>query len=194
MGGQPEAGEPGMPLLFCDGRIFARSWGDPIGLAILCWHGAGGSSADYASLAAELAYRLGARVVAVDGPGHAQSSPRAADAFRPSALAGLAIEILDELDATQAVFVGFSWGATVGCWFAALNPERTLALALIDGGHFDFADLPDFRTAVRWTSSSRTPKPWQLAKARSSAPTRQRSPLRWSTDSAASQQPPRMHG
>ena len=56
----------------------------------------------------------------------------------------LASEILDELDARQAVFVGFSWGATVGCWFAALDPERTLALVLVEGGHFDFADLPGF--------------------------------------------------
>jgi pimeloyl-ACP methyl ester carboxylesterase len=58
----------------------------------------------------------------------------------------LAAEILDELDAPQAVFLGFSWGATVGCWFAALNPERTLALVLVEGGHLDFADLPGFRT------------------------------------------------
>jgi pimeloyl-ACP methyl ester carboxylesterase len=61
-------------------------------------------------------------------------------------LARLATEILDELDAARAVFVGFSWGATVGCWFAALHPERTIALALVEGGHFDFADIRDFRT------------------------------------------------
>jgi pimeloyl-ACP methyl ester carboxylesterase len=58
----------------------------------------------------------------------------------------LAVEILEELDAAKAAFLGFSWGAMVGCWFAALNPERTIALALVEGGHFDFADLPDFRT------------------------------------------------
>lgn len=145
-GEEPGGGEPGLPLALCEGRVFARSWGAPTGSVILCWHGAGGSSADYGNLAPELAIRLGARVVALDGPGHGQSSAREANAFRPSALAGLAIEILDELDAAQAVFVGFSWGATVGCWFAALNPGRTIALALVEGGHFDFADLPDFRT------------------------------------------------
>jgi pimeloyl-ACP methyl ester carboxylesterase len=139
-------GEAGVPLVFCDGSVFARSWGEPTGLPLLCWHGAGGSCADYACVAPALADRLGARVVAIDGPGHAQSWPRTADAFRPSALARLASEILDELDAAQTVFLGFSWGATVGCWFAALNPERTIALALVEGGHFDFADLSDFRT------------------------------------------------
>ena len=58
----------------------------------------------------------------------------------------LAIDVLDELDAARAVFLGFSWGATVGCWFSALHPERTLALVLVEGGHVDFADLPGFRT------------------------------------------------
>jgi pimeloyl-ACP methyl ester carboxylesterase len=133
-------------MMLRGGSIFAQSWGAPTGLTVLCWHGAGGSSADYARIAPELADRLGVRAVAIDAPGHAQSAARSADAFRPSALASLAAEILDELDAPQAVFLGFSWGATVGCWFAALNPERTLALVLVEGGHFDFADLPGFRT------------------------------------------------
>jgi len=132
-------------MMLCGGSIFARSWGATGGSTVLCWHGAGGSHADYAQVAPELADRLGVRIVAIDAPGHARSSARAAEAFRPSALARLAVEILDELDAAQAVAVGFSWGASVGCWFGALHPERTLAVALIEGGHFDFADLPGFR-------------------------------------------------
>lgn len=135
---------PGTPMSLRGGTIFARSWGAPDGSVVLCWHGAGGSSADWASIGPELADRLGVRVVAIDAPGHSQSSARAADAFRPSALATLAVEILDELDAPRTVFLGFSWGATVACWFGALHPERTLALALVEGGHFDFADIPDF--------------------------------------------------
>ena len=66
--------------------------------------------------------------------------------MRPTALATLTTEILDELGVERTVFFGFSWGATVGCWLAALHPARTLALVLIEGGHMDFADLPDFRT------------------------------------------------
>jgi len=133
-------------MMLCGGSIFAQSWGPESGLTVLCWHGAGGSSADYARIAPELAERLGVRVVAIDGPGHARSSACAAEAFRPTALAALAIDVLDELDAARAVFLGFSWGATVGCWFSALHPERTLALVLVEGGHLDFADLPSFRT------------------------------------------------
>lgn len=131
--------------MLCGDSIFARSWGTPSRSTVLCWHGAGGSSADYAQIALELVDRLGVRVVAIDAPGHSQSLSRAADAFRPSALAGLAVEILDELDVARAVFIGFSWGATVGCWLGALHPGRTLALVLVEGGHLDFADVPGFR-------------------------------------------------
>ena len=132
--------------MLCGSSIFARAWGSPSAPTLLCWHGAGGSSADYAEIAPELAARLNARVVAVDAPGHSRSSARSAESFRPSALATLATEILDELDVEKAAFVGFSWGATVGCWLAALHPGRTLALVLIEGGHLDFGDLPGFRT------------------------------------------------
>jgi pimeloyl-ACP methyl ester carboxylesterase len=59
-------------------------------------------------------------------------------------LATLATEVLDELGVEECIFVGFSWGGSVGCWLAANHPHRTRALALVEGGHFDFADLPDF--------------------------------------------------
>jgi pimeloyl-ACP methyl ester carboxylesterase len=130
----------------CGGSIFARWWGSEDAPVLLCWHGAGGSSADYAAIAPPLADRLGVRIVAVDAPGHARSPALPADAFRPTALAALAAEILDELGVERAAFLGFSWGATVGCWLAALHPDRTSALVLVEGGHVDFTDLPDFPT------------------------------------------------
>jgi pimeloyl-ACP methyl ester carboxylesterase len=133
-------------MMLRGGSIFAQVWGAPSERTVFCWHGAGGSSADFERIAPKLADRLGARVVAIDAPGHSRSLPRPAEAFRPSALATLATEILDELDAGRFVFLGFSWGGTVGCWVGALYPERTLGLALVEGGHMDFADLPDFRT------------------------------------------------
>jgi pimeloyl-ACP methyl ester carboxylesterase len=128
------------------GSIVARTWGAPDAPTVLCWHGAGGSSLDFEPVAVDLAERHGLHVVAIDGPGHAQSALRPAEAFSPSALAALAVELLDELAVERTVFLGFSWGASVGCRLAAQHPDRVLALALVEGGHLDFADVPGFRT------------------------------------------------
>jgi pimeloyl-ACP methyl ester carboxylesterase len=133
-------------MMLRGGSIFARVWGEPAARTVLCWHGAGGSSADFEPIAPELVDLLGVRVVAIDGPGHARSGACPPEALRPSALATLATEIGDELEVARFVFLGFSWGATVGCWVGALYPERTLGLALVEGGHLDFADLPGFPT------------------------------------------------
>ena len=129
-----------------EGTIFARVWGEPGARTVLCWHGAGGSSADFAAIAPQLVDRLGVRVVAIDAPGHARSAGCSPEVLRPSALATLVAEIADELEAERFVFLGFSWGATVGCWVGARHPEGTLGLALVEGGHLDFADLPGFGT------------------------------------------------
>src|SRR5215208_3048134 len=96
-------------LRLSQGTVAAREWGPPEGSVVLCWHGAGGSGADYAPIGEEVASSLGLRVVAIDGPGHAQSSPRPAEEFRPSSLASLAASILDQLRVAEAAFVGFSW-------------------------------------------------------------------------------------
>jgi pimeloyl-ACP methyl ester carboxylesterase len=121
-----------------------RTWGASDAPTVLCWHGAGGSSLDFEPAASELVERLELRVVAIDAPGHGQSASRPAEWFAPSTLATVATEVLDELGVEQCIFVGFSWGGSVGCWFAANHPDRTRALGLVEGGHFDFADLPDF--------------------------------------------------
>jgi pimeloyl-ACP methyl ester carboxylesterase len=131
-------------VLLCGDSIFAREWGTRDSQAVFCWHGAGGSADDFEPIAPKLVERLGVRVIAIDAPGHARSASRPAHAFRLSALAKLTTEILDELGVERFVFLGFSWGATVGCWVAVMHPERTLGLALVEGGHIDFADIPGF--------------------------------------------------
>jgi pimeloyl-ACP methyl ester carboxylesterase len=131
--------------MLCGGRIAALEWGPADGDLVLCWHGAGGSSRDFELVGPDIAARLGSRVVAVDAPGHGRSPSLQADSFRPSALAGLAARVLDELGGSQATFIGFSWGGSVGCRLAASFPDRLRALVLVEGGHLDFADLPGFR-------------------------------------------------
>ena len=77
----------------------------------------------------------GCRAIAPDPPGHGRSPSVPPDAYLPSRLAGLAAELLSELGVDRAAFVGFSWGAQVGCSFAVRFPGRTTALVLIDGGY-----------------------------------------------------------
>lgn len=120
-----------------------RRWGGGGARVALCWHGAGGSGEDFGDLAARLA-PAGFTVLAVDGPGHGSSAPVPADEMRASALARLAAKTADDAGADKVVFIGFSWGATIACSFGSLWPERTAALVLLEGGHLDFADLPDF--------------------------------------------------
>jgi 3-oxoadipate enol-lactonase len=108
---------------------------------VLYWDGLGGCGLHANELGPLFADRHGLRVVAPDPPGHGASPALPPEAFRPSALAELAAALLDELGLDRTVFVGFSWGARVGCSFAASFPERTAALVLVDGGYVSPGDL-----------------------------------------------------
>jgi pimeloyl-ACP methyl ester carboxylesterase len=121
---------------FTAASLFVYEWGregDPVALY---WDGLGGTGLHANEIAPLLVERFGLRVIAPDPPGHGRSEPREPDAFRPSRLAAAAADLLTELEVERAVFVGFSWGGRVGCWFAAGYPERTTALALVEGGHY----------------------------------------------------------
>jgi pimeloyl-ACP methyl ester carboxylesterase len=83
-----------------------------------------------------LAEEHGLRVIAPDPPGHGQSSTPPGEAFRPSELARTAAALLAGLGLERAAFLGFSFGGRVGCSFAALFPELTAALALVEGGFY----------------------------------------------------------
>jgi pimeloyl-ACP methyl ester carboxylesterase len=42
----------------------------------------------------------------------------------------------------RVALVGFSWGASVAARFAVAHPRLVAALALVEGGHVDFRDVP----------------------------------------------------
>ena len=128
------------------GALFVNEWGDSAGPAVLYWDGLGGTGLHANELAPLLADRLGARVIGPDPPGHGRSEAVSADGYRPSRLASTAADLLSALDVEKALFVGFSWGAEVAVAFGARHPERASGLILVDGGYWDFADLPDFDT------------------------------------------------
>jgi pimeloyl-ACP methyl ester carboxylesterase len=130
------------------GCFFVYEWGDPGGSAVLFWDGQGGSGLHANEMAPILADDYGLRVIAPDAPGHGRSPALPLEAYRPSMLAMVAADLLSALGVSRAAFVGFSWGAEIGCAFAARFPQRTTQLVLIDGGYWDFADLPSFDTSA----------------------------------------------
>jgi len=81
-------------------------------------------------------------VIAPDAPGHGRSPALPLESYRPSVLARVAADLLSALAVSRAVFMGFSWGARIACSFGASFPERSTALALIDGGYLEWADIP----------------------------------------------------
>ena len=92
----------------------------------------------------ELAAATGRRVLAVSPPGW-ETPPLPADDYLPTALVRGIVALLDELGLERVAYVGFSWGASIGCHFAAAQPERLDALVLLDAGYTDFQDRPGFR-------------------------------------------------
>jgi pimeloyl-ACP methyl ester carboxylesterase len=127
--------------------LFVYECGDR-GRPVLFWDGLGGSGLHANEIAAILVEEFGLRVIAPDAPGHGRSSTPALTSYLPSALATIAEDLLAALAVSRAAFVGFSWGAEVGCAFAARCPEQTIGLALIDGGYADYADRPGVGAGV----------------------------------------------
>jgi pimeloyl-ACP methyl ester carboxylesterase len=79
-------------------------------------------------------------VLAPDAPGFG-GSPRLRDKrYQLPALVDLARDLLDALGLDRVVWVGSSWGGTVGVHVAAAHPERVEALVLLDGGYLGPAD------------------------------------------------------
>jgi pimeloyl-ACP methyl ester carboxylesterase len=128
--------------------LFVYEWGDEAAPTVLFWDGLGGTGLHANELAPLLVERYGLRVIAPDPPGHGRSPPVQAEAYRPSALASIAADLLAALGVQRAFFVGFSWGAEVAVSFGARYEERASGVALVDGGYWDFADLPDFDTTA----------------------------------------------
>ena len=117
------------------GSLHVYEWGDAGAPAVLYWDGLGGCGLHANEIAPVLTEEYGLRVIAPDAPGHGRSPALPTDGYRPSKLAGLGASLLSALAVERAAFIGFSWGARIGCSFAALFPERTASLALIEGGH-----------------------------------------------------------
>jgi pimeloyl-ACP methyl ester carboxylesterase len=125
--------------------LFVHEWGERDTSVVLFVHGAGDDGGHAAPVASALAGSW--RIVAPDVPGHGRSPRAEPDAYTPSRIVALLAGLLDELAIESAALVGFSWGASMACHFAARHPERAQSLVLLEGGHVDFQDVRDFDPA-----------------------------------------------
>jgi pimeloyl-ACP methyl ester carboxylesterase len=123
--------------------VCVRRWGDVEGKPLFYWHGGGGGSEETVLLAPPLV-DAGYALYALDAPGYGDSEPLEPEGYAPSALAELAVELLNTLELAPAVWVGYSWGASLGVHTAALFPESVRALGLLDGGYLVAEDDPDY--------------------------------------------------
>jgi pimeloyl-ACP methyl ester carboxylesterase len=100
------------------------------GVPLVVVHGFGGEAILYAQTLSRLV-RSGFRVIALDGPGHGRSDavPVWSSFADHRRLLG---ETLDHLGIERAVFVGHSMGGRVVSELAADQPERVIALVLVD--------------------------------------------------------------
>ena len=81
-------------------------------------------------------------VAAYDQRGHALTEKPPGGYDLPTMLADL-VGFLDALRIEKPVVVGHSWGANLALAYAASYPDRCAGLALVDGGIYDFEDMPN---------------------------------------------------
>ena len=95
----------------------------------------------------------GLRVISISPPG-VETEALPAEDYRLPRLAELVVRLLDVLDLERAAYVGYSWGASLGCHLGALFPERLSAVVLLDAG---YQDVPaDGKSLEQRTEEART--------------------------------------
>lgn len=117
-------------------RIAYREWGTGA-RTIVCVHGLTRNGRDFDSLAADLADRLGARVICPDVVGRGRSGRLAnPDHYGyPQYLADMAV-LLARLDVEQVDWVGTSMGGLIGMMLAAQPNSPLRRLVINDVGPF----------------------------------------------------------
>jgi pimeloyl-ACP methyl ester carboxylesterase len=63
----------------------------------------------------------------------AQSEPVTRERYRASAVADLAVQLVERLGVAPVIWIGYSWGASIGFRVAARNPDKIRALIFFDG-------------------------------------------------------------
>jgi pimeloyl-ACP methyl ester carboxylesterase len=123
-------------------RLRVRRWGQESAPAVVYWHGGGGGSDEWPRIAPALE-EAGYAVYAPEAPGYGASPALEPERYLASSVADIAGQLIKELRIAPVVWIGFSWGASIGVHAAARYQDRVRALVLLDGGYRLPADDPD---------------------------------------------------
>jgi pimeloyl-ACP methyl ester carboxylesterase len=139
------------------GTLAVREWPSDGGTPVVFWHALGpcASGAELVELAPRFAAH-GLEPVSVDGPGFGASPPTTD--YDLVSLAELLRATIGRLGLGRPVLMGHSWGGAVVTTLAALHPDETRGLVLVDSGHIDYADLDGARNSappMQWEWESR---------------------------------------
>src|SRR5437016_6063769 len=119
-------------------NVVVREWGIQSARPLVFWPALNPwGSLQFVEVGPLLAER-GYRVFSIAAPGTGET-PAFDDpeAYRPTQLAQLAVAVAASLGLDRFVFMGASWGASIGVHLAVQFPERVEALVLVDAGHTD---------------------------------------------------------
>lgn len=109
------------------------------GLPVVLVHGFTAEGILYAQTLSRLV-RMGFKVVAIDVAGHGGTQGLPTDGANIDAYVDLLARVLDELGIRRAVLAGHSMGGRLVAQVAADNPDRAIAVVLIDATVGDFWD------------------------------------------------------
>ncbi len=135
----------GQRLISLHGRDLAVSEYPGTGVPLLLVHGLGSSTQTWLDVPQRLA-ATGAHVIAVDLPGHGESSKLPGD-YSLGAMANSLRDLLDHLGIERAHFVGHSLGGGVTMQFQYQFPERIASIALVSSGGLGEEIFPLLRAA-----------------------------------------------
>ena len=121
--------------------VLVRRWGEAGAPAVLYWHGGGGGSDEWPRIAPALE-EAGYAVYAPEAPGYGASPALEPEQYLASSVADIAAALVDKLGIAPVVWIGFSWGASIGVHVAARHRDRVRGLVLLDGAYRLPADDP----------------------------------------------------
>jgi pimeloyl-ACP methyl ester carboxylesterase len=126
-------------------RPAITTWGSG-GSTLVFFHALlpGATGQSIAMTARLLTARLPVRVVGIDAPGFGSAAAAPDDEYDLERLAQRLGDVARAEAGGTFVVAGHSWGAALAVRVAAANPETVRGLVLLDGGHFDHVDLPDY--------------------------------------------------